>query len=295
MQRPIATIVFSSAVLLCACGSKEAARPDSAAVAQAGAGGANANASFDPTTRVATVIAKDFAFIASDSIPGGWTTFRMKNEGTMLHHVAIFRVDSGKTIADAQAVFKNPPPLPAWLVPVGGPNSTDPGTESNATLNIQAGQYLMLCFFETPDHVPHFAKGMIHPFVVTAANGSNTEPAADATITLADYSFTVDGKLSAGKHTIRVLNKGPQDHELILARLAPGRTMKDLGVWAAKMEGPPPASVLGGVMGFSKSTGVKYFDIDLTPGNYAMLCFLGDVKDHQMHFKHGMGKEFKVE
>ena len=296
MQRPITTIVFSSAVVLCACSSKEAAKPDSAAIAQAGAGGANANASFDPTTRVASVIAKDFAFVAPDSITAGWTTFRMKNNGTLLHHVAIARIDSGKTMADVEAALKNPGPPPAWLVGVGGPNASDPGAESNATLNLQPGQYVMLCFVDIPEHVPHFAKGMVHPFIVTAANGSTgTEPTADATITVADYSFAVDGKLSAGKHTIRVLDKGPQEHEVVIMRLAPGKTMKDFGAWAVKMEGPPPGSALGGVVGVSTAAGPNYFDVELTPGDYALLCFIPDAKDGKPHIEHGMVKEFKVE
>ena len=296
MQRSIATLVFSSAVALCACSSKEAAKPDSAAATQAGAGTANANASFDPTTRVATVIAKEFAFVGPDSITAGWTTFRMKNEGTVLHHVAIARIDSGKTMTDVEAALKNPGPPPAWLVGVGGPNAPDPGAESNATLNLQPGQYVMLCFVDIPGNVPHFAKGMVHPLVVTAASGSTgTEPTADATITLADYSFAVDGKLTAGKHTIKVLDNGPQEHEVEIVRLAPGKTMKDFGAWAVKKEGPPPASALGGVVGISKAAGANYFDVDLTPGNYALLCFIPDAKDGKAHIEHGMVKEFRVE
>ena len=296
MQRPIATIVFSSAVVLCACTSKEAARPDSARVAQAGAAGASTAASFDPATHVASVIAKDFAFVAPDSITAGWTTFRMKNEGTLPHHVGIARVDSGKTIADIEAALKNANSSPPWFLVVGGPNASEPGAESNATLNLEPGQYVMLCFVDIPAHVPHFTKGMIHPFVVTAANGSTgTEPTADATIALADYSFTVDGKLTAGKHTIRVVNKGPQEHEVVLVRLAPGKTMKDLAAWAVTMEGEGPGSAIGGVVGFSKRAGPNYFDVDLTSGNYVMLCFLTDDKDGKPHIEHGMVKEFKVE
>ena len=294
MQRPIAMIVFSTAVVLCACSSKEAAKPASAAVAQAGS--ANANAAFDPATRVATVIAKNFAFEGPDSITAGWTTFRMKNEGTVPHHVGIARVDSGKTVADIEAALKNGNSSPAWFLVVGGPNASDPGGESNATLNLQPGQYVMLCFVDIPGHVPHFMKGMIRPFVVTAANGSmGIEPTADATITLADYSFTVDRKLTARKHTIRVVNKGPQEHEVVLVRLAPGKTMKDLAAWAVKMDGEGPGSAIGGVVGFSKKAGPNYFDIDLTPGNYVMLCFLTDAKDGKPHLEHGMVKEFKVE
>ena len=105
----------------------------------------------------------------------------------------------------------------------------------------------------------------------------------------------MDGKLTAGKHTIKVLDNGPQEHEVEIVRLAPGKTMKDFGAWAVKKEGPPPASALGGVVGISKAAGANYFDVDLTPGNYALLCFIPDAKDGKAHIEHGMVKEFRVE
>ena len=124
---------------------------------------------------------------------------------------------------------------------------------------------------DIPDHVPHFAKGMIHPLKVTAATGpAAAEPTADATVSLADYSFTTQGSLTAGKHTIKVVNKGPQPHEVELVRLAPGKTMKDANefmdkAYAGKADGPPPFDALGGIA--SEVPGMsEYFTADLTPG-----------------------------
>ncbi len=188
----------------------------------------------------------------------------------------------------------NAPP-PKWMVSVGGPNAPDPKAESNATLNLKPGLHVMLCFIDIPDHVPHMAKGMVKPFTVTAGTAAGTEPASDVTIALADYSFTVKtGTLSAGKHTIKIVNDGPQEHEIELIKLAPGKTMKDFGAWAQKFEGPPPASAIGGVVGVLKGD-AGYFNVDLTPGTYALLCFVPDAKDKKMHLEHGMVKEFTVQ
>jgi hypothetical protein len=38
----------------------------------------------------------------------------------------------------------------------------------------------------------------------------------------------------------------------------------------------------------------QYFTADLTPGNYAFLCFVSDGKDGKPHLEHGMVKEFAV-
>jgi len=295
MQRVAGSLIVVSAVIVTACSAKDA-KPDTTTPAQAAAPAAPASkASFDPATHVAVLHAKDFAFDAPDSVSAGWTTFHLVNDGPSLHHAQIVRLDSGKTMSDLEAALKNPGPLPPWAVLIGGPNAVDPNSGSDATFNMTAGNYAVLCFVDLPDHVPHFAKGMVRPFKVVASNlPAPPEPTADATVTLSDYAFAVSGKLTPGKHTIKVVNKGPQEHELELARVAPGKTSKDLLAWIAKPEGPPPGNALGGVAGMVNGAS-GYITVDLQPGTYSFICFVRDIKDGKPHLEHGMIKDFKVE
>jgi hypothetical protein len=287
---------IAAAVAVTACSPKDAAKSDSAKVAQAGAA-ATAPASrgaFDPTTHTATIYAKDFAFESPDSISAGIVNFHLVNEGTTLHHAQLIRLDSGKTAADLAAVMKNPGPQPAWAVSIGGPNAPDPHSATDATFDLKEGNYMLICFVDIPEHVPHFAKGMLRPLKVVAASGTPAvAPTPDVTVTLVDYNFIVKGTLNAGKHVIKVENAGPQDHELEIIRLAPGKTAKDLGDWMKSMQGPPPANAIGGISGTVKSTN-GYVTVDLTPGNYVLVCFLPDVKDGKTHLEHGMIKEIEV-
>jgi uncharacterized cupredoxin-like copper-binding protein len=305
MSRTVGTLAIAVATALCACSQKEAAKPDTTKVAQAGSPGAAAASlgSFDPATHTAVVHAKDFAFDAPDSITAGWTTFHLVNDGPNLHHVQIVRLDSGKTAADfgaaMEASAKSHAPPPNWIVFYGGPNAPNPKGEANATLDMQPGNYVLICFVDIPDHVPHFTKGMVHPLKVTPTTGAAAaEPTADVTVTLTDYAFTAQGPLTAGKHTFKIVNKGPQPHEIEVLRLAPGKTMKDVTefmdkMYAGKADGPPPLDALGGIA--SDMPGMtQYFTADLTPGNYVLLCFVPDAKDGKAHMEHGMVKEFKV-
>lgn len=289
------TVLLSVAVLLVGCSAKDTPKSDSSKVAQAGTPAAPANrGTFDAGTHTATVYAKDFSFEAPDSISAGLTRFHLVNEGPNLHHVQFVRLDSGKTAADLEAAMKNPGPPPAWATFIGGPNAPDPNGTSDATVDLAAGNYVMLCLVDIPAHVPHFAKGMVKPFTVTAAAGTPAAaPTADITITLADYNFAVKGALTAGKHTIKIDNAGPQPHEIEIIRLAPGKTMKDLGAWMEKMEGPPPANAIGGISATIPST-TSFVNVDLTPGNYVMVCFIPDAKDGKPHLEHGMVKEFAI-
>ena len=299
MHRIAAGLAVSSAIFVSACAAKDA-KTDTATPAQAGAPAAPAapasKASFDPATHVAVLHAKDFSFDAPDSVTAGWTTFHFVNDGPSLHHASLVRIDSGKTVADVEAALKNPAaPPPKWVTFVGGPNAPDPGGTTDATFNLPEGNYAVMCFVDLPDHVMHFRKGMIRPLKVVASSApAAPEPTADATITLSDYSFTVSGKLTPGKHTIKVVNKGPQDHELELARIAPGKTSKDLLAWIGKPEGPPPGNALGGVAG-TVTGSTSYITVDLTAGDYAFICFVPDSKDGKPHFQHGMVKDFKVQ
>ena len=198
-----------------------------------------------------------------------------------------------------EASGKNHTPPPAWIVVAGGPNAPNPTGESNAIINMQPGNYVLRCFVDIPNRVPHFTKGMIRPLKVTAATGAaSSEPTADVTIALADYAFTVKCPLTVGKHTFKVVNSGPQPHEVEIFRLAPGKTMKDFNEFVAKAtegkaDGPPPVDALGGVAGEVPGMS-QYFTADLTAGNYVLICFVPDGKDGKPHVEHGMIKEFKV-
>lgn len=294
MNRSTSLIALATAAGLAACAAKDAPKADSAKVAQAGAPAATKRGKFDLASHTATVVAKDFAFDAPDTISAGLTTFHLINDGPGLHHIQLVRLDSGKTAADLGAALQKPGAFPAWATLLGGPNGPNPGSATDATFDVPAGNYVMICLVDIPDNVPHFAKGMVHPMTVIAAQGTPAvAPTPDVTVTLADYAFDVKGALTAGKHIIEIDNKGPQPHEMLLVRFAPGKTMKDLAAWKAAPQGPPPGDALGGVAAVAIGS-KNYVSVDLTPGTYELICFIPDAKDGKAHIEHGMSKEFTV-
>src|SRR5262249_12684735 len=153
------------------------------------------------------------------------------------------------------------------VINVGGPNAPNPKAESNATMNLTPGLYVMLCLVDIPDGVMHMTKGMFRPLVVTAATASGAAPTADVERALSAYAFvTKSGAVTSGKHTVHVVNDGPQPHEVEIFQLLPGKTTKDFVKWGDKYEGPPPVSALGGIVVLAKG-GDAYFTADFTPGN----------------------------
>ncbi len=295
MRRVVSLVTVAAMSAAAACSPKDAQKADSSKATQAGAAEAAASrGTFDPATHTATIYAKDMAFEAPDSITAGVTTFHLVNEGPSLHHVQLVRLDSGKTAADLGEALKKPGPFPAWAAVIGGPNAPAPGGTFDATLDLKEGNYVVLCMVDIPDNVPHFAKGMVRPMKVVAASGTPAAlPTADVTIGLSDYAFDVKGNLTAGKHIIKLENKGPQPHEMEMVKIADGKTLQDVLAWVKDPKGPPPGAPIGGVAATAIGT-PTFVNVDLTPGKYVMLCFIPDAKDGQRHIAHGMVKEFTV-
>lgn len=244
------------------------------------------------------VTATDFAFQAPDSIPAGLAMFHLVNKGPSIHHMQLVQMDSGKTLADLMTAMKTPGPQPAWVHFIGGPNAVAPTGVDTAVAyaTLGAGTYALLCFVPDTAGRPHFMLGMARALTVTAANVTPMmEPQADVTIHMKDYDYTVTGNLTAGTHTIRVVNDGPQMHELVLAALAPRKKAKDLVnfVLTAHMKGMPPAKPIGGVAGLDPN-GHATITVTLAKGNYALACFFPDAKDGKEHALHGMVKDITV-
>jgi len=252
---------------------------------------------------VVTVKASDFAFAAPQSIAAGQTTFRLINDGKELHHITILKLGAGKTIKDVQAAMKTPDTPPAWLTAVGGPNAAAPGATIEATLDLAPGNYVLVCFIPSPgEQMPHAAKGMMRALTVTSPSGVTQAgatfaptPVPDVHLVLKDYGFAFSKPLHAGKNVIHVMNEGPQDHEAVFVKLAPGKHIADFNTWATtgEMKGPPPAMPVDGMAGLAKGrTGI--FTANLTPGTYGLICFAPDAKDGKEHSAHGMTSEFTV-
>lgn len=246
---------------------------------------------------VVTIIAKDFAFEAPDSIVAGMTTIKMVNQGPDLHHVQLVRLTEGRTYDEFLAALREMKPgmaPPSWIINVAGPNSPVPGGEQSLTQELQPGTYALTCFIDTPDHVPHIAKGMVKSLTILPNNNpSAAAPDADVTVKMSDYAWEITPNLTAGKHVIRLENLASQPHEMFIMQMAPGKTAEDLMKWGQTFEGPPPGKPMGGISGMATGQ-VAFLPVDLPAGEYLLVCFLPDAKDGQPHLAHGMIKALTI-
>jgi len=277
-------------LVACACGNE---RPRDAATSDAPPAGARAAS---PAGTALAYTATDYGFSGPTQAPAGAVTFTLKNAGKEPHHLVVLRLEQGRTYDSLVAALKKPGRPPAWIHPVSGPNGISAGEEANAQLVLEPGPHAVICFVPTAEGIPHFAKGMMSPLEVTAGDGApHAElPPADIVLTLSDYTFTMSAPLTSGRHVIEVRNGAAQMHEVVLARLHPGKTAAQLAEYqTGGRKGEEPGTYIGGASPMGPGDHAR-FVVDLPPGHYGLICFVPDAGDGKPHTAHGMIKDLTV-
>jgi uncharacterized cupredoxin-like copper-binding protein len=243
------------------------------------------------------VDAADYSYIAPETVTAGWTRVILTNSGSEPHHVQFLRLNDGVTAEQFEEALKQGEgPALAMTKQIGGVGAIHPGGTASAVINLTAGNYIILCLIPSPsDGMAHHAKGMIKSLTVEAGGGSASEPQADLSVRLKDFTFDMPDSLPAGKVTIQVTNDGPEAHEFNILKLEEGKTAADVMAFlGGQAGGPPPFAPVGGANGIDAG-GVEYAELDLPPGNYVAICNIPSPKaEGHPHFTLGMIKEFTV-
>lgn len=133
----------------------------------------------------------------------------------------------------------------------------------------------------------------------SVAKTDSTTPAASASMAAAsrapnvitvhakDFSFAAPTQIPAGLTTINMINDGPNLHHVEMIRLDSGKTVADLEKAFALPAAPPAWAVFTGGPNAVDPGKTSSATIDLTPGNYVMICLV-DVPGGVPHFAKGM-------
>lgn len=274
---------------------------------------------------VVEVTAVDYAFVAPESIPSGWVTFRFENRGEELHVFDLLGFPSGKTYEDLRRQHLRPADSissaflageigvdsmvagrrrvePEWVdeMTVGnGVGLTSPGITAQTTVKLEPGHYYMKCFvvtarseaFERP--MLHWEVGMRRPLVVTETMESRRPPPADVEIMVSHYTIEMADTVPAGRRTF-ALHFGKRSaagespyQDLHLVRLTGSTTLDEVAKWTAgAFRDPAPVPLLGGAHA-APAGRTAYVTADLEPDRYA---WISDATAEK-----GMAKTFIVE
>ncbi|MDQ3525276.1 MAG: hypothetical protein M3451_09510, partial [Chloroflexota bacterium] len=265
-----------------------------------------------------SITAVDYAFEMPATVEAGWTHVLMDNQGMKEHHAMFLRPHEGSTIEDVQAALEGGDfgALFATAMSAGGPN-VGPGHQASVAMNLEAGQYLVICAIPNEEGIPHFALGMQAVLEVTEGAADSTPPAADATVNLIEMTFEgLPTDTTAGTHVWEVANTGTQLHEIVVLQLTEGVTIdqaiqafsepppsaspvaspvvdQTVASPAAGTSSEPPFEAIGGTAPMSPGE-TNYAVLDLTAGDYVAICFVPDAETGVPHFAMGMIAGFTV-
>lgn len=254
---------------------------------------ARADERVNPPMRELLVKATDFSFSSVDSIESGYIRIRMENTGQELHHLQLIRLENGVTADSVLDHARNQELVFPGLDFVGGPNVPTPGGASEVVVDLKPGRYLMVCYM-TSGKVRHLLMGMNRELVVVQSKGpGSAPPLEDERMILRSYSFETDSVLKPGRRILRVENQADEPHEVFIARVPQGGSVENIMTWLRKPSNPPPFEPVGGTMVLSKGESA-FASLDLTVGQYVLMCFVPDTKDHMPHVAHGMVRVITV-
>jgi hypothetical protein len=235
-----------------------------------------------------------YAFELPETMPAGATRLSLVNDGAEPHHAQVFKLDDGKTVDDLTGALAtgDPSALRALGSFQGGTAIVPPGATSraDAVLELDAGDYALLCFVEDAGGVPHLAHGMVRGFAVTGED-PNSAPEADADAELSDYHFSMPDAI-AGDALVRIRNASTAEpHEMVVARLHDGAGSRQVLDALGRGE-PIPAVEVGGMQAIGPGSD-QYLQLDLQPGRYVVVCYV-PAADGKPHYAHGMIDEVTI-
>jgi hypothetical protein len=177
------------------------------------------------------------------------------------------------------------------------------GGTAQAIIDLTPGEWVAWAGF--PD-APQPPVGLTVTGEAGATPAAGAEPAADVTVTMFEYDFTLEGTLTAGSHVFAVTNVGAQPHEMFMLRTPEAVTQEQIAqILEMEMQGgtPAPDGDLPNPEEFIPVTGMSplstgktgWIPVTLEAGTYVIICFVPDIESGQPHAYHGMYQVITVE
>jgi len=272
-----------------------AAAATAAALVATGCGGGGTEA-----TKVSMSISeqgKTASFKAPKTSKGGLVEIDFRNQGKAPHGVQLVRYTGDHTSDDVIKVLAaGSDKTPDWIKGEGGTPAIPGGQSDTATLNLAAGNYVLV----DSNTLTGPGSGPPATAEMKFTEGDTGDlPDTPATVTAAStgrdkYQWEISG-LKSGKNVITFNSEGHNTLHFILAtpikgNVSEGKIEKD---FAGSRNGPPPP-----YLDFPKSAGSAVLDsgesqttsLTLGKGRYVLFCPLTDRDGGKSHDQEGLIK-----
>jgi hypothetical protein len=189
----------------------------------------------------------------------------------------------------------------------GGTNSPEPGEDASFAIELQEGEYLIGASHYSDDQQGADEVMLISDLVVTprVSDDVQTAPEASVTVEMTDdleYIISPD-PIASGPQIWEITNSGVHhSHHMVMVGVPDGTTAEQIIDEAGSLfSGTPPAGpgvfsqfTGGGYAALISGGNTNWFEFDLTPGTYALICFIMEDGVYRPHLLDGMVTVFTV-
>ena len=243
------------------------------------------------------VEAGEFFFRSPDTISAGLVTFRLRQIGDLLtdrakvetenlapasanndptrafHMLWVVRLDPGHTMSQWYTAHVRGEPTP-WAVDMGGPSSAEPPLSANASMVLEPGNYVLVCYVgsaRADKSRSHLLKGMFRSLTVVPSDRPTARlPRTEVTAYITgNGQVRLEGTLRSGPQSILVINEAPKSYEFSVHKLKTGRTAADAVTWRRLDGTPRPFSSKGGLSDIPPGA-TRITTIEFDSGNYVI-------------------------
>jgi len=195
-----------------------------------------------------------------------------------------------------------------WVY-AGGNNTFEVGVPVQFVVELAAGEYRIAASYYTFEESDQEQMTLVPLTVTATATPEATavaEPAAAVTLEESDsLQYTVSSDtVPSGPQVWKIDNTGEMHaHHAVVWRIPDGVTADDIvAEFSSMMSGTPPAGpplisqfVHVGYAALQSGGQTTWIELDLTPGSYAVICFIIDPMTGRPHVMDGMATVFIVE
>ena len=184
----------------------------------------------------------------------------------------------------------------------GGTGAFPAGQTAQVIVELTPGEWI--AWADDPE-APQAPVGLTVTGEAEATPAAGEEPAADVTVTMFEYDFTLEGELGTGPQVLKVTNVGAQPHHMFMAR-TPGPITEEQvqQILELEMQGATPAPDAGlpdpdefvpvTYMSTLSTGATGWIPATLEPGHYVIVCFVPDIASGMPHAFEGMYGVFTV-
>lgn len=243
---------------------------------------AQASGSGKATIPEITVEVNDNGLTVPQELPAGLVAITVKNTGANSSGLMFARLNEGVSLDTFKQALAKHADEEIALASWHGEEEVGPGSSLRVIHDLHEGHYVAISG-------PYEQPVVVQVEVNRSSSLVPAAPTAEFEVKMADFAYVMPHHVKAGVHLWSFENTGKEMHLFNIIKLHEGKTIDDVLALAQNEELPDelPFDFAGGWGGMSAGERA-WAPLDLSPGEYMVICGILDAASGKRHMELGM-------